>query len=285
MSVIINTNVAAISAQRHLGLTAAGFAQTVERLSSGLRINHAADDAAGLSISKKLESQLRGTAAAQRNAQDGISLLQTADGALEEVHSILERMRELAVQGANDTSTQSDRQAITGELVNLAHEIDAIGSQTTFNTKQLFNGPSAAGGLKASFQVGPDCGQTLIVDLTAKVINSTLATSAGAAGALAGLGAQNANVWTAFINSTDLGIASVSTLRATIGADQNRLESIARRLGVANENMASAESRIKDADMAAESVNLNRLSILQQAGIAVLAQANSAPNSVVRLLG
>jgi flagellin len=276
MSTVINTNVSANNAQRHLGITSNSLAQAVERLSSGLRINHAADDAAGLSISQKLESQVRGTAQAQRNAQDGISLLQTADGALDEVHTILQRMRELSVQGANDTMTSSDRQAIVTELTQQGSELDAINSQTTFNTQLLLDG-----NFNKLMQVGPDCGQTLSIDLSTAAISSNMGTAGLATVPTAGSG--NA-VWTGYITSVDTAIAAVSTLRANIGADQNRLESITRRLGVANENMTAAESRIRDADMAKESVNFNKALILQQAGIAVLAQANASPNSVTRLL-
>jgi flagellin len=270
---IINTNTSANSAQRHLSLTSNMLTSATERLSSGLRINHAADDAAGLSISQKLESQVRGTAQAQRNAQDGISLLQTADGALDEVSTILQRMRELAVQGANDTETADDRQAIVTELTQLADELDAISSQTTFNTKPLLDGS-----FSGSLQVGADCGQILTINLSDSIDSGSL-----------GLGtlptsASTNDAWTVMIASVDTAISCVSTTRATVGANQNRLESIARRLGIANENMAAAESRIKDADMAKESVNFNKALILQQAGIAVLAQANNAPNSVLRLL-
>jgi flagellin len=278
MSIIINTNIAANSAQRHLSLTSGLLNSATERLSSGLRINHAADDAAGLSITQKLEGQVRGTAQAQRNAQDGISLLQTADGALDEVSTILQRMRELAVQGANDTMTCDDREAIVTELYQLGNELDAISCQTTFNTKLLLDGS-----FHGSLQVGADCGQILDINLAgSKVDSATLGFGSG--GSLVPVSTDINAVWTKLIASVDTAIVSVSTVRATIGADQNRLESIIRRLGVANENMASAESRIKDADMAKESVNFNKALILQQAGIAVLAQANSAPNSVMRLL-
>jgi flagellin len=272
---IINTNVAANSAQRHLSLTSNLLNSATERLSSGLRINHAADDAAGLSISQKLQGQVRGTAQAQRNAQDGISLLQTADGALDEVHTILQRMRELAVQGANDTETADDRQSIVTELYQLGNELDAIRSQTTFNTKLLLDG-----NFTGTFQVGADCGQTLAINLAGAVDSGTL----GIGGSLVPTSASDNSVWTKMIASVDTAITSISTKRSVVGANQNRLESIARRLGIANENMAAAESRIKDADMAKESVNFNKALILQQAGVAVLAQANAAPNSVLRLL-
>jgi flagellin len=275
MSMRINTNTDALAAMRQLGLTGMQLTKATERLSSGLRINHAADDAAGLSISQKLEAQVRGTAQAQRNAQDGISLLQTADGALDEVHTILQRMRQLAVQGANDTMTCDDRQAIVTELTQLTSELDAISSQTTFNTQFLLDGS-----FFGSLQVGADCGQVLAIDLSTANVSSA---SLGMGTALPNSVSTNPT-WTGMIASLDTAINSVSTVRANVGAYQNRLESITRRLGIANENMSASQSRIKDADMATESVAFNKALILQQAGIAVLAQANSMPNSVLRLL-
>lgn len=274
MTMRINTNTDALAALRHLGVVGNEITRATERLSSGLRINHAADDAAGLSISQKLEGQVRGTAQAQRNALDGISLLQTADGALDEVHTILQRMRALAVQAANDTMTSDDRQSIVTELIQITAELDAISSQTTFNTRFLLDGSFVG-----SLQVGADCGQTLSVDLSAADISSaTLGFST-----LPNSASDN-TVWTAMIASMDTAISSVSLVRAIIGADQNRLESIVRRVGIAHETMSAAKSRILDADMAVESVAFNKALILQQAGIAVLAQANTAPQNVLPLL-
>ena len=278
MSMRINTNTDALASMRNLIITGSMLTTATERLSSGLRINHAADDAAGLSISQKLESQVRGTAMAQRNAQDGISLLQTADGALDEVSTILQRMRELSVQGGNDVMTCDDRQAIVTELQQLGNELDSISCQTTFNTNLLLDGSFVS-----SFQVGANCGDILAIDLGgAKVDSATLGFGAG--GSLVPTSASGNAVWTKAIASVDIAITSVSTVRAIIGADQNRLESIIRRLGIANENMSASESRIRDADMAKESVTFNKALILQQAGIAVLAQANASPQSVLRLL-
>lgn len=274
MTMRINTNTDALAALRHLGITGNEITQATERLSSGLRINHASDDAAGLSISQKLEGQVRGTAQAQRNTLDGISLLQTADGALDEVHTLLQRMRQLAVQAANDTLTCDDRQAVVTELNQITAELDSISSQTTFNTRQLLDGTFVG-----SLQVGADCGQILSVDLSAASISS----SALALDTLPAA-SDTADVWTRLIASVDTAIGSVSLIRAVIGADQNRLDSIVRRLGIANETMSAAESRIRDADMARESVAFNKALILQQAGIAVLAQANVAPQNVLPLL-
>ena len=279
MSMRINTNTDALAAMRNLTITGNLLTKATERLSSGLRINHASDDAAGLSITQKLEAQVRGTAMAQRNAMDGISLLQTADGALDEVHTILQRMRELSVQGGNDVMTCDDRQAIVTELQQLGNELDSISCQTTFNTNHLLDGTFVG-----SFQVGPDCGHTLAIDLaTAKVDSASLGFGGG--GSLVPTSVNTNDIWTKMIASVDIAITSISTVRAIIGADQNRLESIIRRLGVANENMSASESRIRDADMAKESVAFNKALILQQAGVSVLAQANAQPQMVLRLLG
>src|SRR5437867_11327641 len=217
MTMRINTNVDALAAMRNLSTLSVSLSQSIERLSSGMRINHAADDAAGLSISQKLEAQVRGTAQAQRNAQDGISLLQTADGALDEVHTILQRMRELGVEGGNDTMTCDDRQAIVTELNQLGNELDAIRSQTTFNTKLLLDG-----NFIGTLQVGADCGQTLSISLTGAVDSATL----GVGGSLVPTSASGNDIWTKFIASVDISINSISTKRAIIGADQNRLDSI-----------------------------------------------------------
>jgi flagellin len=274
MGMRINTNVDALAALRHLGVTANMLTQSTERLSSGLRINHAADDAAGLSISQKLEGQVRGIAQAQRNTQDGVSLLQTADGALDEVHTILQRMRQLAVQAANDTMTADDRQSVLTEVVQLTQELDSISSNTTFNTKTLLDGSFVG-----SFQVGADCGQILLVDLSgADISSSTLGLTT------LPNSSSISDIWTSLIGSLDTAINSVSTVRAIIGASQNRMDSIVRRLGIAGENMSSAQSRIRDADMAIESIAFNKALILQQAGIAVLAQANAQPQNVLPLL-
>ena len=278
MSMRINTNTDALAAMRQLSVTSNMLTSATERLSSGLRINHASDDAAGLSISEKLEAQVRGTNQAQRNALDGISLLQTADGALQEVHTILQRMRELAVQAANDTMTCEDRNSIVVELAQLGNELDAISCQTTFNTKHLLDGT-----FLGSLQVGADCGQILSIDLSSASIDSATL-GFGTGGSLVPTSASGNDIWTKMIASVDLAINSVSTVRSIVGADQNRLDSIVRRVGVANETMSAAQSRIRDADMAKESVSFNKALILQQSGIAVLAQANTAPRNILPLL-
>lgn len=266
----INQNAAAFNAWRNLGVTDGQMNKSLEKLSSGLRINRAADDAAGLAVSEKMRSQVRGYMQAMRNAQDGISLIQTAEGALNETHSVLQRMRELAVQAASDTLTDTDRGQLQSEVTQLIAEIERIATTTTFNTKALLDGT-----FSGDLHVGPGATNTIAVtiadmDSTALAINaSTVATKAGA---------------TAAITSVDAAIGTVSTARATLGAQQNRLEHTVASLGVSAENLQAAESRIRDVDMALEMTQFTRSQILIQAGTAMLAQANSKPQSVLQLL-
>jgi flagellin len=279
MSYRVNTNIEALNAQRNLMMTALAFSKSAEKLSSGLRINRAGDDAAGLSISEKLRAQIRGLNQAVRNAQDGISLIQTAEGALNEVHSILQRMRELAVQAANDTLTREDREAIAQELVSLRNELDRIAQQTQFNGQNLLDGSFAA----KLFHIGANQNQTIMI--TINNVNSTVI-----GGNLSNLvdtfnTTPNQVNAEALITGVDQAIKDVSGVRSGLGAVQNRLEHTIANLSVASENLTAAESRIRDTDMAAEMVNFTRLQILQQAGIAVLAQANVNPQVVLKLLG
>jgi flagellin len=268
----INQNIGAFNAYRNLSVTNSNMSKSLEKLSSGFRINRAADDASGLVRSEGLRAEIGGTKVAIRNAQDGISFVQTAEGALEEVHSILQRMRDLAVGAASSTSDGVAEQA---EFDELSNELTAIGSRTTFNGKTIF-------GDSASFHVGAGSGSTNAVAATVTGLSAgavgadgvslsavSLSTDAGAASAIATL---------------DSAIASVSTERSTLGATQNRLESAVRNLSVAAENLSAAESRIRDTDMAEEMVKFTRNQILQQAGTAMLAQANQAPQSVLSLL-
>lgn len=275
MGLQINTNVAAMNAYRNLSSTQNAMSTSLERLSSGLRINKAADDAAGLAISEKLRAQSNGLNQATSNAQDAISLVQTAEGALNETHSILQRMRTLAVQSANDTNTSDDRAAIQKEVTALNDELDRIGTTTQFNGQNLLDGTGGAAG-SFTFQVGANSGQTVTVAF-AKADSTTLAvktadvsTQAGAASAL---------------TSIDAAIKTVSGNRADLGAVQNRLQHTINSLSVAAENASAAESRIRDTDMAKEMTSFTRAQILQQAGVSMLAQANSAPQSVLKLLG
>jgi flagellin len=258
MGVRINTNVEALNAQRNLGVTGMAFGKSVEKLSSGLRINRAADDAAGLAISEKLRSQVRGLNQAQRNAQDGISMVQTAEGALDEVHSMLQRIRELAVQYANGTNDTDSQASITAEVTQLQSAIGAIASNTKFNGVSLLTG-----GTSVTFQVGADQGQTLAVVFASVDTSAAVVTD---------------------ISTVDTAIKDISTTRGTFGAAQNRLEHTVASLGVASENMAASESRIRDLDVASEMVNFTKTQILQQAGVAILAQANQAPQAILALL-
>ena len=258
MGVRINTNVEALNAQRNLSMTGLQFGKSVEKLSSGLRINRAADDAAGLAISEKLRAQVRGLNQAARNAQDGISMVQTAEGALNEVHSMLQRIRELAVQYANGTNDGDSQTSISAEVDQLQQAISDIATNTKFNGVALLTG-----GNTITFQVGADAGQTL--DVTFGNVDTSTAVVTD-------------------IQTVDTAIAAISTLRGTFGAAQNRLEHTVASLGVAAENLAASESRIRDLDIAQEMVTFTKTQILQQAGVAILAQANQAPQSVLALL-
>ncbi len=387
MGMRINTNVEAFNAQRNLSITTSAFAKSVEKLSSGLRINRAGDDAAGLSISEKMRAQVRGLAQAQRNAQDGISMIQTAEGALNETHSILQRMRELAVQGANDTLSTDDRTAVYTELDQLSQEVTGIRSRTTFNGKQLLTGAvatsqdptstaeagavvvagtntsitavdvsgakagttytisgaggtvtlsdgagntqgialgaiaadstatinftqlgvkltlgsvagetatnqstglnaltvvTAAGSASAKFQIGADSSHYMSVSFS-DVSLTTLALDTGLA-TIDTTGERTAAAFQTFISTVDAALNTVSSQRSTLGAYQNRLEHTIANLGVAQENLTASESRIRDVDMAAEMVTFTKNQILQQAGTAILAQANQAPQGVLQLL-
>jgi flagellin len=285
MGLRIQNNVEAFNAHRQLTGTASKAAKSMEKLSSGYRINRAADDAAGLAISEKMRGQIGGLAQAQRNAQDGVSLVQTAEGALTEVHSMLQRVRDLKVQYTNGTLDTSDKEAIATEVKQLAVEIDKIQSDTEFNGIKLLNGTGGTAG-SISFQVGANTGET--VSVTTKDITAS-ATSAGmAALKTVGAAATDAAASTAFaavtLDNIDDAIEKVSNLRASFGAVQNRLEHRLNNLATYQENLVASESRIRDVDMASEMVDFTKLQILQQAGTSMLAQANQAPQSVLSLL-
>jgi flagellin len=285
MGLRIQNNVEAFNAHRQLTGTAAKAAKSMEKLSSGYRINRAADDAAGLAISEKMRGQIGGLAQAQRNAQDGVSLVQTAEGALTEVHSMLQRVRDLKVQYTNGTLDTSDKEAIAVEVKQLATEIDKIQSDTEFNGIKLLNGTGGTAG-SISFQVGANTGETVAV--TTKDITAS-ATSAGmAALKTVGAAATDALASTAFasvsLDNIDDAIEKVSNLRAGFGAVQNRLEHRLNNLATYQENLVGSESRIRDVDMASEMVDFTKLQILQQAGTSMLAQANQAPQGVLSLL-
>ena len=270
---VINHNMSALNALRNTNINSGNASKSMEKLSSGLRINRAGDDAAGLSISEKMRAQIRGLDQASRNSQDGVSMVQTAEGALNETHNILQRMRELAVQAANDTNVDVDRQAIAEEVKALEEEISRIATQTQFNDQTLFSDASKS----VTLQVGANEGQTIAVTfsqmtadaLTVSNINAQMDTAANA---------------TAAITVINNAIEAVSSQRSALGAIQNRLEYTIANLNNASENLSAAESRIRDVDMAKEMTNYSKNNILQQAAQAMLAQANQAPQNVLQLL-
>lgn len=275
MSLRIQNNIEAFNAHRNLQATSDKAAKAMERLSSGYRINRAADDAAGLAISEKMRSQIGGVAQAQRNAQDGVSLVQTAEGALSEVHSMLQRVRDLKVQSQNDTLNTDDKGAIEKEVVALGKEISDISSQTKFNGIALLNG---ATGATVSFQVGANAGEQITADV------SSITAGTGMAKIVATDGTAGKQLSDLTIDDVDTAIKEVSTRRADLGAVQNRLDHRLNNLGTYQENLTASESRVRDVDMASEMVNFSKLQILQQAGTAMLAQANQAPQGVLSLL-
>jgi flagellin len=275
MGLRIQNNVEAFNAHRQLTGTASKAAKSMEKLSSGYRINRAADDAAGLAISEKMRAQIGGLAQAQRNAQDGVSLVQTAEGALTEVHSMLQRVRDLKVQYENGTLDTDDKSAIVAEVKQLASEITDISEKTEFNGITLLDGAGGSGGT-ISFQVGANGSETISV--TTKDV-------AGASGTGDIDGVSDTAGWEAIdLDAIDTAINNVSTLRADFGAVQNRLEHRLNNLATYQENLVASESRIRDVDMASEMVNFTKLGILQQAGTSMLAQANQAPQGVLSLL-
>ena len=266
----------AMNTHRQLGAANNGGAKSMEKLSSGFRINRAGDDAAGLSISEKMRGQIRGLNQASRNAQDGISLIQTAEGALNEVQAIMQRQRELAVQSASDTNVTADRTALEAEFDQLSAEVERIKNNTEFNTQKLLDG-SATAALK--IQVGANASQTMDVDLGTAGVNLTAVHTAIA---LATITTQ-ADA-TAAITTLDTQLASVSSGRSYLGANQNRLEHTIKNLDTSSENLQASESRIRDVDMAKEMMNFTKNNILQQAAQAMLAQANQQPQGVLQLL-
>lgn len=269
---IINNNISSINALRNLGINGFNMGKTMEKLSSGYRINRAADDAAGLAISEKMRAQISGLNVAERNAQDGISMLQTAEGAMEEIHGMLRRMRDLALQANNGTNEDTDQQKLDAELQELAGEISGIALRTKFNSKSLIDGT----GGDVGFQIGANQNETITIALGGiDVKSSTL-----------GIGTLNLDTDPATAIATlDTAINTVSNARSTLGATQNRLEHTINNLAVSAENLQAAESRIRDADMAFEMSTLTKHQILQQAGTAMLAQANMRSQSVLALLG
>jgi flagellin len=275
MGLRIQNNVEAFNTHRQLSATSSAASKSMEKLSSGYRINRAADDAAGLAISEKMRGQIGGLAQAQRNAQDGISLVQTAEGALGEVHSMLQRIRDLRVQFGNDTLSTDDRAAIRSEASALSSEIIAIRDKTQFNGLDLLDGSPAT----LNFQVGANDGEVV------SVTTGSISAAAGMTEVVTGATYAGDAAFTALtLADVDNAIKEISTSRSEFGAVQNRLEHRLANLATYQENLVASESRIRDVDMAAEMTRFTKLNILQQAGTSMLAQANQAPQNILSLL-
>ncbi len=271
MAQVINTNVMSLNSQRQLNNSQSAMKTSLERLSSGLRINRARDDAAGLAISEKFSAQIRGLNQAVRNANDGISLVQTAEGGMDEITVQLQRMRELAVQSANGTYTTANRSDLNKEYQELVSEIKRIGDNTTYNGISVLK----ASGKSITLQVGWEKDKTIKI-LTVNVQGGAVSAAFGAI--------KTASTAQSMIAKLDTALQKVSSDRATFGAKQNRLESAVRNLSNIAENQSAARSRIRDADFASETAELTRTQILQQAGVSMLAQANQLPQNVLSLL-
>jgi flagellin len=269
---VVQHNVTAMNTNRQMGSVQGALSKSTEKLSSGYKINRAGDDAAGLSISEKMRAQIRGLNKASSNAQDGISLIQVAEGALNETHSILQRMNELATQAANDTNTTTDRTALAAEVTQLKTEIDRISTTTQFNTMNLldgsFTGKNLQVGSLANQKIQISIGKMDAASLSVNALDLTTYTKAGSA-----------------ISKVQSAIDAVSTQRSTLGAVQNRLEHTINNLNTTSENTQAAESRIRDTDMASEMVEFSKNNILSQAGLSMLSQANQANQGVLSILG
>lgn len=273
----INQNMAALTSYRNLTGVDNQLTKSLERLSSGLRINHAADDAAGSAISEKMTAQVKGLSQASRNAQDGISLIQTAEGGMAEVESILQKMRELTVQAANDPLTSEDRGYITDELTSLTSEITRIASDTEFNGQKLLDGTFE--GTDINFQIGANNGQVITLQLA-----DVSATGVSGTGLAISVDVTDNATSNATLDNIDAAIKTINTQRSNLGATQNRLEHTVSNLSVGIENLTAARSRIQDVDMAAEMMSYTKNQILSQAGTAMLAQANQKPQTILQLL-
>ena len=282
MASTINTNIPSLNAQRNLSASAGSLTTSMQRLSSGLRVNSAKDDAAGLAIAERMHAQVRGMNVAIRNANDGISLAQTAEGALGKIGENLQRMRELAVQAANDTNGSTDRTSLDDEFKQLAAENERVIQNTKFNGQELLTGSGGTAG-SFTFQIGANTqsdNQVTIAttDMFTAMGSATQGTSTAASLGTTALAARNA------MDALDTALNKVNEQRSKFGASQNRFDAIIANLQVSSENQAAARGRIMDADFAVESANLARAQILQQAGTAMLAQANQMPQSVLKLL-
>ena len=283
----INNNLMAMNTHRQLGIANNGGAKSMEKLSSGHRINRAGDDAAGLAISEKMRGQIRGLNMASRNAQDGISLIQTAEGALDETHAMLQRIRELAVQAANDTNFTSDRTKIEDEIKELTQEITDITTKTEFNKKKLLSGGLSGTDNAIYLQVGANSGQSIkfeIGNMNASGLGIASGGNAGSNSIFDDMKSNSGSGISALVSKVDSAIEKVSSQRGKLGAVQNRLEHTIKNVDNASENLQAAESRVRDVDMAKEMMEQTKQNILQQASTAMLAQANQAPQGVLQLL-
>ena len=280
MAITINTNVQSLNAQRNLSKSQSSLANSMQRLSSGLRINSAKDDAAGLAISDRMSAQIKGMNQAVRNSNDAISFAQTAEGALGEMTNILQRMRELSVQSANGTNSTDDRTALNSEFGELSSELDRIVDTTKFNGQNLLDG-TYSGSDAAVFQVGANAGEKISVAIGNMDTNALSGggTTINAANIASAGGASTA------IASIDGALNQVDSLRGTLGAKQNRFESTIANLNNVSENLSAARSRIVDADIATETSEMTKMNILQQAGVSILAQSNQTPQMALSLLG
>ncbi len=275
---IVQHNMSALNTNRQLSITNKALSKSTEKLSSGYRVNRAADDAAGLSISEKMRTQIRGLNQASKNAQNGQSLIQTAEGAMNEIHSVLQRMRELTVQAANDTNVSVDRDSINKELVQLTAEIDRIASQTEYNTMKLLSG----GFTEKNLQVGANTAQFISISISAMSAAGLSVQAANVSDIVKG--GKTSSAISPVISTIDAAIKAVSLERSKLGAIQNRLDHTIDNADNMSENLQSAESLIRDVNMADEMVTYSAKSIIQQAGQSMLAQANQATQGVLSLL-
>ena len=282
----INTNLASLNAQRNLSTSQSSLATSMQRLSSGMRVNSAKDDAAGLAIAERMQAQVRGMNVAIRNANDGISMAQTAEGALGKVADSLQRMRELAVQAANDTNSASDKDSLDLEFGELAKEVQRVVGGTTFNGKNILG---EGGGVDFNFQIGANTTDNDTITITTPKLteDSDILAVAGSAGgdqraSIAG-GVDSADI-RIVMDNIDTALNTINSQRAVMGASQARFESVIGNLQISVENQSAAKSRIMDTDFASETANLSRAQILQQAGNAMVAQANALPQQVLKLL-
>ncbi len=281
MPLTINTNIASLNAQRNLNMSQGSLATSMQRLSSGLRVNSAKDDAAGLSIAERMNSQVRGMNVAVRNANDGISMSQTAEGALAQVSNSLQRMRELAVQSRNASNSSSDKDSLNKEFAQLQAEISRVLGGTTFNGKHILGADATA----LTFQIGANttADDAITIKTTNMTVDPTITAVTNSATALIGSSATFGAIGTV-IDNIDHALDNINDTRATFGATQSRFDAIITNLQTGVENQSAARSRIMDADFAAETANMSRAQVLQQAGTAMVAQANQLPNQVLKLL-